>query len=159
MARLCTYMRQLSFFFGVKRANIAHGLMFYLMCPFWISSSTFFLHSPLDSSGSMEGWVTRSGIRSMWCWISFMGGGSSWSSSWNILWNSFNIGFIFLATSIAGETSSLTTKENRCFVYLDSTKNSPRFHIDMNFGFSSLIVFIVDGISFMEILLSSQMNI
>jgi len=36
-----------------------------------------------------------------------------------------------------GATSFLTTKENLYFVTFDSTKNSLRLHMDMNFSFSS----------------------
>jgi len=52
-----------------------------------------------------------------------------------------SIDFILSGASIAGLTFSLTTKANCFFVSLDSTKNLPRLHIDINFGFPSLVGF------------------
>jgi len=57
------------------------------------------------------------------------------------------------------KATSLTTKENLCFVSFDSTKNSPQLHMDMNFDFSSFVGFGIGGIGFMAIFLASQVNI
>ena len=64
------------------------------------------------------------------------------------LLRNFNIGLI----------SSSNTKANHCFVSLDSTKNAPRLHIDMNFGLSFLVDFGGGGIGFMAIIIPSHVN-
>jgi len=53
---------------------------------------------------------------------------------------------IFSGISALGETSSLTTKASFFFISFDSTKNSPRLHIDMNLGFFSSVDFGISGI-------------
>jgi len=50
----------------------------------------------------------------------------------------------------------LTTKAKLCYISFDSTKNSPRLHMDMNLGFPSSVDFEIDGIGFITKLLSSR---
>ena len=52
---------------------------------------------------------------------------------------------IFSEISTGGVTSSLTAKANFYFVSFDSTKNSSRLHMDMNFGFFSFVDFRISG--------------
>ena len=59
---------------------------------------------------------------------------------------------------MGGVTSSFT-KINLGFVFFDSTRNSPRLHIDMNLDSFSFIGFGVGGISVMATLLLFQLNI
>jgi len=63
---------------------------------------------------------------------------------------------VFLGTSAVGETSSLTTKENFCFIFFDSIRNPPRLHMNMNLGFSSSVDFGIGEIGFIIKLLSSR---
>jgi len=58
MARLFTHIRQLQSFSGVKRIGTTYGLMLFLICPESVlGPSPLEFHSPLDSSGSVGGWV------------------------------------------------------------------------------------------------------
>jgi len=47
-----------------------------------------------------------------------------------------------------GVNSYLTTKANLFFISFDSTKNSPRLHMNMNLGFFSSVGFEIGGIGF-----------
>jgi len=68
-----------------------------------------------------------------------MGDNPSGSSSCTTLLNSSHHGLIFSGISAGGITSPLTNKANLYFVFFDSTKNSPRLHMDMNLGFFFLL--------------------
>ena len=84
-----------------------------------------------------------------------MGGNPFRSLSYTTPLNSSNDGSIFSGISTV-ETFSLTTKARLYFISFDSTKNSPRLHMDMNLDFSSSVNFRIGGIDFIIKLLSSK---